>query len=140
MRLMCGVCSLGLGLAEWRLRLRLLLNIMLQPGTVHLCISRRCTAEKWILSAPLSQNVFRHTLHWTRFLPVLGLTKEVPRSSNMASNWRLDSSGRLPGPACSRSPPRWLGFSSGPRLRFIGLNSPPCWAGPCPGPWPGPCW
>ena len=70
-------------MAEWRLRLRRLLNIMLQPWMVHLCISRRCTALKWILSAPLSQKVFMQTLHWTRFFPVVGLTKVVPRSSGM---------------------------------------------------------
>ena len=38
----------------------------------------RWTAEKWILSAPLSQNVLRQTLHWTRFFPVVGDTKEIP--------------------------------------------------------------
>ena len=98
---MWGVWSLGLGLAECLFLLLLLLNIMLHPGTVHLCISLRCTAEKWILRAPLSQNVLRHTLHWTLFLPVAGLTKLVPRSSNMASNCLLASSGLLPGPVCS---------------------------------------
>jgi hypothetical protein len=69
----CGLCNFGLGLAEWRLRDRLELNIMLHPSTVHLCISRKWTAEKWILRAPLSQKVLRQTLHWTRFLPVAGL-------------------------------------------------------------------
>ena len=53
----CGECSLGLGLAEWRFRLRLELNIMLHPSTVHLCISRRCTAEKWIFNAPVNQSI-----------------------------------------------------------------------------------
>ena len=51
---------------------------MLQPSAVHLCISRRCTAEKCILRAPLSQNVLRQTLHCTLFLPVTGLIREVP--------------------------------------------------------------
>ena len=50
-------------MAECRFLLLLLLNIMLQPGTEHLCISRKCTALKWIFKAPLSQNVFRQTLH-----------------------------------------------------------------------------
>ena len=77
----CGVCSFGFGFAECRFLLLLLLNIMLQPCIVHLCISRKCTALKWIFKAPLSQNVFMHTLHWTRFFPVVGLTKEMPRSS-----------------------------------------------------------
>ena len=92
------MCSLGLGLAECRLRLLRELNIMLHPGTEHLCISLRCTAEKWILSAPLSQNVFRHTLHCTRFLPVAGLTNEVPRSSNIRSSLCEASIGLRPGP------------------------------------------
>ena len=61
-------------MAECLLRLLLLLNIMLHPGTEHLCISLKCTAEKWILRAPLSQKVFMHTWHWTLFLPVVGLT------------------------------------------------------------------
>lgn len=52
---------------------------MLHPSTVHLCISRRWTAEKCIFSAPLSQNVFKHTLHCTLFLPVAGLMNCVPR-------------------------------------------------------------
>ena len=82
-----GLRDLGLGLAEWRLRLRRLLNIMLQPWMVHLCISLRCTALKWILRAPLSQKVFMQTLHCTRFFPVVGLTKGVPRSSGMV--WLL---------------------------------------------------
>lgn len=73
----CGEWSFGFGLALWRLRDRLELNIILQPSTVHLCISRRCTAEKWIFNAPLSQNVFRQTLHWTRFLPVAGFINWV---------------------------------------------------------------
>jgi len=84
-------------LAECLFLLLLLLNIMLHPGTVHLCISRRWTALKWILSAPLSQKVFRQTLHWTLFLPVVGLTKAVPRSSNIASKC-LSGSGLRPGP------------------------------------------
>lgn len=67
-----GMCSFGFGLELWRLRDRRELKTMLQPCTVHLCISRKCTAEKWIFSAPLSQNVFRQTLHFTRFLPVVG--------------------------------------------------------------------
>ena len=56
-------------MALWRFRLLLELNIMLHPSTVHLCISRRWTALKWILRAPLSQKVFKQAEHWTRFLP-----------------------------------------------------------------------
>lgn len=56
---------------------------MLQPSTVHLCISRRCTAEKWIFKAPLSQKVFRQTLHCTRFFPVAGFINWVPRFKGM---------------------------------------------------------
>ena len=41
------------------------------PSTLHACISRKCTAEKCILSAPLSQKVFKQTLHCTRFFPVI---------------------------------------------------------------------
>ena len=48
-------------MAECRFLLLLLLNIMVQPFTVHRCISRRWTALKWILRAPLSQKVFMHT-------------------------------------------------------------------------------
>ena len=94
----CGVCSFGFGFAECLFLLLLLLNIMLQPCIVHLCISRKCTALKWIFKAPLSQNVFRQTLHWTRFFPVAGLTKVVPRSSWKAAYCRVGSirSGRLP--------------------------------------------
>lgn len=64
---------------------------MLQPSTVHLCISRRCTAEKWIFKAPLSQNVFRQTLHCTRFLPVAGLINCVPKLRGRLGEpqWRL---------------------------------------------------
>ena len=72
MHLMLGVWSLGLGLDECLSLLLLLLNFLLQPGTEHLCISRRCTALKWILRAPLLQKVLRQTSHWTRFLPVAG--------------------------------------------------------------------
>ena len=92
-------------MAECLFLLRLLLNIMLHPGTVHLCISLRWTALKWILRAPLSQNVFRQTLHCTLFFPVVGLTKEVPRSSNMASKCLLSPSGLRPGPACPPESP-----------------------------------
>ena len=81
LRFTCGVCSFGFGLAECLFLLLLLLNIMLQPCIVHLCISRKCTALKWIFKAPLSQNVFMQTLHWTLFFPVVGLTKEMPMSS-----------------------------------------------------------
>lgn len=73
LRRMCGECSLGFGLALWRFLERRELNTMLQPSTVHLCISRRCTAEKWILRAPLSQKVLKQIEHWTRFFPVDGL-------------------------------------------------------------------
>lgn len=62
---------------------------MLHPSTVHLCISRKWTAEKWIFRAPLSQNVFRHTLHWTRFLPVAGLMNCVPKFTGTAPHCRL---------------------------------------------------
>ena len=98
LRFTCGVCSFGFGLAECLFLLLLLLNIMLQPGTEHLCISRKCTALKWIFKAPLSQKVFRQTLHWTLFFPVAGLTKVVPRSSWKAAYCRVGSirSGRLP--------------------------------------------
>ena len=43
----------------------------------------RCTAEKCILSAPLSQNVLRHTLHCTRFFPVVGETNAIPMLSRI---------------------------------------------------------
>lgn len=62
---------------------------MLHPSTVHLCISRKCTAEKWIFSAPLSQKVFRQTLHCTRFLPVAGLMNWVPKLTGTAPHWRF---------------------------------------------------
>ena len=80
LRLTCGVCSFGFGFAECLFLLLLLLNIMVHPCTLHLCISRKWTAEKWIFRAPLSQNVFMQTLHWTRFLPV-ELTYVIPMSS-----------------------------------------------------------
>uniref|UniRef100_A0A6B0V8G4 Secreted protein n=1 Tax=Ixodes ricinus TaxID=34613 RepID=A0A6B0V8G4_IXORI len=77
LRLRFGVCNLGFGLALCRFRLRRELNIILQPSTVHLCISRRCTALKWILRAPLSQKVLRQTWHWTRRFPVAGFVVSV---------------------------------------------------------------
>lgn len=46
LRRRCGECSFGFGLALCRLRDLRELNIMLQPFTVHWCISRRCTALK----------------------------------------------------------------------------------------------
>lgn len=46
LRLTCGECSFGFGLALCRFLDRRELNIMVHPSTVHLCISRRCTAEK----------------------------------------------------------------------------------------------
>lgn len=66
---MWGECSFGLGFAEWRFLDLRELNIIEHPATVHLCISRRWTALKWIFRAPLSQNVLRQTAHWTRLLP-----------------------------------------------------------------------
>lgn len=96
----CGECSFGFGLALCRLRERLELNIILHPSTVHLCISRKCTAEKCIFKAPLSQNVFKHTLHWTRFLPVAGLINCVPKFNG------TDPHCRLPGDCTFRTCPR----------------------------------
>lgn len=94
----CGEWSFGLGLALCLFRDLLELNIMLHPFTVHWCISRRWTALKWIFNAPLSQNVFRHTLHCTLFLPVVGLMNGVPRFGGMfpdAPHW--PPPGLLPG-------------------------------------------
>lgn len=67
-----GVCNFGFGFEECLFLDRRELKTMLQPLTVHLCISRKCTALKWIFRAPLSQNVLRQTLHLTLFLPVVG--------------------------------------------------------------------
>ena len=39
-----GMCSRGLGLALWRLRLRKELKTMLQPSMVQRCLIFRCTA------------------------------------------------------------------------------------------------
>lgn len=86
-----GMCSFGLVFAEWRFLRRsrcapesdplidevdphlllLLLNSLPHPGMVHICISFRCTALVWILSAPLSQNDLLHRSQSTRFFILL---------------------------------------------------------------------
>lgn len=102
----CGECNLGFGLALCRFRLRRELNIIEHPSTVHLCISRKCTAEKWILSAPLSQNVFKQTLHWTRFLPVAGFMNCVPKFRGNEPQLRL--AGECDFRNCARFDGDWL--------------------------------
>ena len=50
----------------------------------------------------MSQKVFMQTLHWTRFFPVVGLTKVVPRSSGMEW-WWWPLYPRFPLPGCPPS-------------------------------------
>lgn len=106
LRLRWGECSFGLGFALCLFLDLLELNIMLHPFTVHWCISRRWTALKWIFNAPLSQNVFRHTLHCTLFFPVVGLMNGVPRFGGM-----FPEAPHCPAPGLF--PGEWWGFLPG---------------------------